>query len=201
MKSYALGTSVEKSREENVHLAFTMVREQDRRTEQQKYQWWASQSTHSLVRVSEFFPYFPTNVFVEKITQLFIFFAMSKIIEPPSLALGPFKSYFFSELKTNCQTSEYDWVPLYPLPAKTTMKNCNSSIVFYFAWMIGIFLELTCQNCPNYRNCRNKRPGCLIFEAIKQFHNPSVLYTPPFEKWLFLVGAYFRWALISASTV
>ena len=58
-----------------------------------------------------------------------------------------------------------------------------------------------------YRICRNKRPGRLIFRRNKKIpkaigfmysplwkithQSPSVLCSPPFEKSLFLVGAYF----------
>ena len=47
-------------------------------------------------------------------------------------------------------------------------------------------------NLP-YRICRNKRPGRLILEAIKNsktHQKPSVLSIPPFEKSLFSMGVY-----------
>ena len=68
------------------------------------------------------------------------------------------------------------------------------------------------ENLSLYRICRNKRLGCLIFRCNKKdlkthqkpsvlcapppcekspIKSPSVLCTPPFEKSLFLVGAYF----------
>ena len=70
----------------------------------------------------------------------------------------------------------------------------------------------TATDCTTrHRICRDKRPARLIFRSNKRHskthQKPSVLCTLPFEKSLFLVGAYFGWALtlvwafISAKTV
>ena len=56
---------------------------------------------------------------------------------------------------------------------------------------LGTFFKVQ----PVCRTCRNKHSMCLIFRNNKPFfkthQNPSVLCTPPFEKSLFLVGAFF----------
>ena len=91
-------------------------------------------------------------------------------------------------------------------PIMTLVTEKHSEI---FLWWFSVFAEINAL-------------GAQVLEAIKQIpqsikprrfcvaplppwktthQNPSVLCTPPFEKSLFLLGAYFGWAFISANTV